>query len=176
MRGLVALIVTFVLVTSSAAARPFPPEVQSMYQEAIAYWSKPPELCTSMTLELLPPEDFPYGVNGTGTEPDRPMPCVVTVNEDQPPCEMKTTLRHEVGHTEGYGHSADPLSVMYWSPLPLFCEAKTAQHELRIFPRELARCRRIVGAASCRWLVREREELRHHIFYLYALINKKELP
>lgn len=139
-RLLLATLAVFACLVAPAAAQPFTPEVETMYEGAIAYWGASPELCTSITQELVSAETL-SGNLGDATEPHSPMPCVINISEDQPPCEMHTTMYHEVGHLLGHDHSANPLSIMFYASQPFFCEIKEERHELAADRRELSRCR-----------------------------------
>lgn len=110
--------VLLALGAGSAEARPFGQVEEAAYQEAAAYWGAMPDLCTSVTKEVVAPGSL--GVDEKGRDvaaradqPDQiPMPCHVWLEEDALGPQLCTTLRHEYGHLLGYGHEDPALSEM----------------------------------------------------------------
>lgn len=120
---LAALIAAFVIAalcgaTGAKAASPVQ-ELEADYPAALAWWGvASPPLCASVTLGVEATDPYGEGAIARATQPESAgIACRLTILEDQwatlPTCGRTDTIRHEVGHLLGYGHSSDPDNVMY---------------------------------------------------------------
>lgn len=93
-----------------------PITLQGLYFKAVEWWGQgEPPGCESVSLETVLAIEGNLDANGAAWPATQFGPeCrieIITANTKR--CALVETMRHEVGHLLGYGHSSNPGMVMY---------------------------------------------------------------
>lgn len=130
-----------------------PSDLVASYGSAIEWWGGAPADCATVELRrgAVSPGEMAFA-----EPPYKPeSACGIEVKEGEEGCWLAETMRHEVGHLRGLGHSTDPHSVMYPTgdvDKPL-CQAERLAEYEGWLTRARARCRRH-ARSECRATVR----------------------
>ena len=114
------------------------PLTEARYTQAVEWWGGPPSNCASITRALVPTATLQPNAVAEATVPTEPgTACTLRISEALPPCAVITTMRHEVGHLRGLGHSADANNIMHAPSPRWYCRIEYWQREILELKRSL---------------------------------------
>jgi len=149
-----------------AAAAPFTPTLNADFAFAARWWAYQPTGCSSLTLEVLAPDEMLNpGAAGEATQPEPvdAMPCFVHIAWEprRSKCSTLEIVLHEYGHLLGLGHSLNPANIMAPHLPGRICWRQLVKFKRDRFLAVVRRCRAHFVRTehereACAWRIRER--------------------